>query len=99
MRGNDEQQGTVFSYINLEDRIPQDHPLRRIRQMTDTALRQMSPHFDALYARHGRPSIPPERLLRGLLLQMLLSLRSEALLMEHSSSTCCSAGLWTESGR
>jgi len=83
MRGNDEQQATVFSYINLEDRIPQDHPLRRIRQMTDTALKGMSPHFDALYARLGRPSIPPERLLRALLLQMLYSIRSEALLMER----------------
>jgi transposase len=83
MRGNDEQQGTVFSYINLEDRVPQSHPLRRIRQMTDSALRQMSPHFDALYARIGRPGIPPERLLRALLLQLLYSLRSEALLMER----------------
>jgi transposase len=83
MRGNDEQQATVFSYINLEERIPQDHPLRRIRQMADTALDRMSPRFAALYAPVGRPSIPPERLLRALLLQMLYSLRSEALLMER----------------
>ena len=83
MRGNDEQQGNVFSYINPEDRIPQDHPLRRIRQMTDTALRQMSLHFAALYARQGRPSIPPERLLRALLLQILYAIRGEALLMEQ----------------
>jgi transposase len=83
MRGNDEQQTTVFSYINPEERIPQEHPLRRIRQMTDTALGQMSPHFAALYARQGRPSIPPERLLRALLLQILYSIRGEALLMEQ----------------
>jgi transposase len=83
MRGNDEQQGNVFSYINPEDRIPQDHPLRRIRQMTDTALRQMSAYFEALYAGNGRPSIPPERRLRALLLQILFAIRGEALLMEQ----------------
>jgi len=83
MRGNDEQPGVVFSYINPDERIPQNHPLRRIRQMTDTALHQMSPHFEALYARDGRPSIPPERLLRAMLLQILYSIRGEALLMEQ----------------
>lgn len=83
MRGNDEQQGMVFSYINPEERIPQDHPLRRIRAMIDTALRRMSLHFEALYARNGRPSIPPERLLRALVLQLLYSVRSETLLMEQ----------------
>jgi transposase len=83
MRGNDEQQANVFSYINPEDRIPQDHPLRRIRHMTDTALREISRHFVPLYASQGRPSIPPERLLRALLLQILYAIRSEALLMEQ----------------
>ena len=83
MRGNDEQQGNVFSYVNPEDRIPQDHPLRRIRRMTDAALQRLSPHFDALYSHLGRPGIPAERLLRALLLQMLYSIRSEALLMEQ----------------
>ncbi len=83
MRGNDEQQATVFSYLNLEDRIPPEHPLRRVRQMTDTALQRLSLHFEALYARLGRPSIPPELLLRALLLQMLYSIRSEAQLMEQ----------------
>jgi transposase len=83
MRGNDEQQGSVFSYSNLEDRIPRHHPLRRIRHRTDAALQSMSAHGDALYARNGRPSIPPERRLRALLLQMLYSLRSAALLMEQ----------------
>ena len=83
MRGNDEQQGNVFSYINPEDRIPQEHPLRRIRLMTDTALRQMAQDFAPLYAAMGRPSIPPERLLRAMLLQFLYATRSEALLMEQ----------------
>jgi transposase len=73
----------MYSYINPEDRIPQDHPLRRIRQMVDTALGELWAHFESLYARRGRPSIPPERLLRALLLQVLYSLRSERQLMEQ----------------
>jgi transposase len=67
----------------MEKRVPQDHPLRRIRAMTDVALQRMSPQFDALYACLGRPSIPPERLLRALLLQALYSVRSERQLMER----------------
>src|ERR1035441_5856692 len=82
MRGNDEQQGAVFSYINPEERIPSDHPLRSIRAMVDGALQELWAHFEALYARRGRPSIPPEKLLRALLLQVLYSLRSERQLME-----------------
>jgi transposase len=83
MRGNDEQQAVVFSYINLEDRIPADHPLRQIRAMMDRALGELGAHFEALYARVGRSSIPPERLLRALLLQVLYSIRSERQLMEQ----------------
>lgn len=83
MRGNDNPQEAMFSYVSMEKRVPQDHPLRRIRSMTDTALRGMSPQFDALYARLGRPSIPPERLLRALLVQALYSVRSERQLMER----------------
>src|ERR1039458_3627900 len=83
MRGNDEQQGAVFSYINPEERIPSDHPLRSIRAMVDGALQELWAHFEALYARRGRPSIPPEKLLRALLLQVLYSLRSERQLMEQ----------------
>src|SRR5271170_747726 len=59
MRGHDEEQGDVFSYIPLEQRIPRDHPLRRIRQLVDVGLKEMGAHFEALYARRGRPSIPP----------------------------------------
>jgi transposase len=83
MRGPDEKQGEVFSYIPLEKRIPGDHPLRRIRPMVDRGLQEMWSHFEALYARRGRPSIAPERLLRALLLQALYSIRSETQLMEQ----------------
>ena len=83
MRGNDQQQDVMFSYLSIEERIPCQHPLRRIRQMSDQALRELELHFMALYSRWGRPSIAPERLLRALLLQILYSIRSEALLMEQ----------------
>jgi len=83
MRGDDEQSGHLFSYLSPEQRVPSDHPLRRIRGMTDEALRRLSPRFEAMYAKTGRPSIPPEHLLRGLLLQVLYSVRSERMLMEQ----------------
>ncbi len=83
MRGNDNQQEAMFSYVSMEKRVPKDHPLRRVRGMTDTALRGMTADFDALYARMGRPSIAPERLLRALLLQALYTVRSERQLMER----------------
>ena len=83
MRGQDEHQDEVFSYISPEERIPQDHPLRAIRPLADQILKEMSPQFGKLYAAHGRPSIPPERLLRALLLQIFYSIRSERLLMEQ----------------
>ena len=83
MRGQDEQQLDVFSYISPEQRVPQDHPLRALRNMTDEALRELQPRFRKLYANTGRPSIAPEKLLRALLLQALYSVRSERLLMEQ----------------
>lgn len=83
MRGNDQQQTAVFSYITPEQRVPQDHPLRAIRAMTDVALRAMDLHFRALYSQRGRASIPPERLIRALLLMVLYSIRSERQLMEQ----------------
>ncbi len=73
----------MFSYRSLEDRIPADHPLRPMRAMVDEALREVGPLFETLYAQTGRPSIPPERLLRALLLQILFSVRSERQLMEQ----------------
>ena len=83
MRGDDEQQASVWSYIPLEQRVPADHPLRPLRTMVDEVLRELSPQFTRLYATVGRPSIAPERLLRALLLQVLYSVRSERLLMEQ----------------
>lgn len=83
MRGADEKQDAMFSYISPEKRVPTDHPLRPIREMVDSVLREMSPRFARLYAQVGRPSIAPERLLRALLLQIFYSIRSERLLMEQ----------------
>ena len=83
MRGDDERQASVWSYIPLEQRVPADHPLRPMRAMVDEVLRELSPQFSRLYATVGRPSIAPERLLRALLLQVLYSVRSERLLMEQ----------------
>ena len=73
----------MFSYISLEQRVPMEHPLRAIRAMVDQALRELSLHFDGLYARRGRPSIPPEQLIRALLLQVLYAIRSERQLREQ----------------
>src|ERR1700732_5384139 len=83
MRGKDEQQLDAFSYVSPEQRVPQDHPLRSLRAMTDEALRDLQSRFNKLYAKTGRPSIAPEKLLRALLLQTLYSVRSERLLMEQ----------------
>ena len=83
MRGNDQQTDHLFSYISPEQRVPSDHPLRPIRQMVDTALSGLSPTFEEMYSWTGRPSIPPEQLLRALLLQILFSIRSERMLMEQ----------------
>jgi len=83
MRGEDLQQHELFSYGSLEERVPLGHPLRPIRSMVDEALKTMSSRFDEIYPEEGRKSIPPERLLRALLLQMLYSVRSERMLMEQ----------------
>jgi len=83
MRGNDRQPDAMFSYVSAEQRVPADHPLRAIRALVDEVLRDMSREFAGLYANVGRPSIPPERLLRAQLLQIFYSIRSERLLMEQ----------------
>jgi transposase len=84
MRGNDDQlQSGMFSYVSVEDRIPEAHPLRGVRKLADAVLAEMSKEFDGMYAKVGRPSIPPERLFRALLLQVFYSIRSERLLMEQ----------------
>jgi transposase len=83
MRGDDQQQNHIFSYLSPEARVRKDHPLRAIRTMVDEVLRLLSRRFDGMYAPVGRPSIAPEKLLRAQLLQMLYSIRSERLLMEE----------------
>jgi transposase len=83
MRGDDRRQSEMFSYMSLEQRVPQEHPLRAIRKVVDELLRAMSKEFETLYASNGRPSVPPERLMRAVLLQVFYSVRSERLLMEQ----------------
>ena len=83
MRGSDEATGSLFSYVDLEDRVPARHPLRKIRAVVNDALRSLNSDFDRLYAGEGRPSIAPERLIRASLLQILYSIRSERQLMEQ----------------
>jgi len=83
MRGDETEQGAAFSYVSPAQRVPAEHPLRAIRHMADAALKSLSSEFDRLYAKTGRPSIAPERLLRALLLQYFYGIRSERLLMEQ----------------
>jgi transposase len=83
MRGDERFQDGIFSYVSLEQRVPQDHPLRAVRQLTDKVLQSLSGEFDQLYAASGRPSIAPEYILRALLLQVFYSVRSERLLVEQ----------------
>src|ERR1700739_3934782 len=84
MRGVDRRSDGLFSYVRPDSRIPKDHPLRVIRRVTDEALASLNGLFSTLYAREGRPSIPPEQLLRAQLLQAFYSIRSERQLMERS---------------
>lgn len=83
MRGSGQSSRSLFSYVSLEDRVPRRHPLRRIRAIVDEALASLSPRLEESYSRRGRPSVPPEHLLRALLLQVLYSVRSERQLMER----------------
>jgi transposase len=83
MRGEDRKPARMFSYVGLEERVPREHPLRAMRALVDAVLAELSVEFEKLYARVGRPSVPPERLLRALLLQAFYTVRSERLLMEQ----------------
>jgi len=83
MRGLDAQQSAMFSYLSPEQRVPSGHPLRKVREMTDRLLGELSDLFDQMYSTMGRPSIAPEKLLRALLLQVLFTVRSERMLMEQ----------------
>lgn len=83
MRGEERGQGVMFTVVNWQDRVPADHPLRAVRALVDPVLRDLSPRFAALYSGTGRPSVPPEQLVRALLLQLLYSIRSERQLVEQ----------------
>lgn len=83
MRGSEEVQDAMFSYVSAEQRVPKDHPLRAIRKILNDVLERLSPQFDSMYASAGRPSIAPEKLLRALVLQALYTVRSERMLMEQ----------------
>ena len=85
MRGTDAQQSAMFSYLSPEQRVPAGHPLRRVREITERLLEEMSELFDQMYSTMGRPSIAPEKLLRALLPQVLYTVRSERMLMEQLS--------------
>jgi transposase len=83
MRGDYQEGGDLFSYVSLEQRIPKRHPIRKMRKLMDEALANLDPVFNEIYAENGRPSIPPERLIRASLLQVIYSIRSERQLMEQ----------------
>src|ERR1019366_4436512 len=83
MRGHVQRQGAMFVSLDVEELVPPEHPLRAIRRMADAELARLAPLFNASYARAGRPSIPPEQLIKALLLQALYSLRSERQLCEQ----------------
>jgi transposase len=83
MRGQDGQTSSMFSYVDLEERVPVHHPLRKIREFVNAALAALDEEFAKLYSTDGRPSIAPERLLRAALIQILFSIRSERQLMEQ----------------
>ena len=93
MRGGDERSGSLFSYVDLEARVGKDHALRTIRGVVNEALAALSGEFSALYSQSGRPSIPPEKLLRAMLLQAFYSIRSERQLMERLEFDLHFAGL------
>src|SRR6201995_993804 len=93
MRGSDERSGDLFSYVDLEDRVPAKHPLRLIRRIVNEVLVALDGEFSKIYADSGRPSIPPERLLRALLLQAFYTIRSETQLLEQLPSNLSYRGL------
>ena len=93
MRGEERRQRTMLIVVNVEERISKEHPLRRIKQLAEIGLKELSPVFDEMYSVLGRPSIPPERLLKASLLMALYTVRSERMFCEQLDY-CCSAGFW-----
>ena len=94
MRGEDRRSGSLFSYVNLEERVPGNHPLRVIRRIVNDVLEGLGADFEAAHSPAGRPSIPPEKLLRALLLQAFYSIRSERQLMEQLDFNLLVRGAW-----
>ena len=105
MRGRGEEQEVMLAFVDIEGRVPKDHPLRTIKAVADEALQRLSPEFDRMYSKVGRASLPPERLLKASLLISLYSVRSERAFCEELEynllfrwflgTTCCFAGSWT----
>ena len=95
MRGDDQQRGHLFSYLSPEQRVPADHPLRAIRQMTDEALRQLSPQFEAIFPQTGRRPVPPEQLLRVACCKRATRCAANACSSSSSRTACCLADSWT----
>jgi transposase len=95
MRGENGRQRAILVVFDAEQRVPKGHPLRRIKALADAALAQLSPRFDEMYSAVGRPSIPPERLLKASLLMALHTIRSERMFCEQRGYNFCSAGFWT----
>jgi transposase len=95
MRGKIDEQGEVFHTFHVEDLVPSGHPLRAIKTRADRILREMSPRFTKAYGRTGRPSVPPERLIKALLLQALYSIRSEIQLCEQIGYNLLFRCFWT----
>ena len=83
MRGDTKNQGQLFSYVSLESRIPSSHPIRKVRKIVDLAIEEIELAFDDMYSSVGRPSIPPEQLIRAMLLQIFFTIRSERQLVER----------------
>ena len=94
MRGRGDPQATMLAFVDLEERVPENHPLRTIKAVDDEALERLSPEFDRMYAEVGGASVPPEGLLKASLLISLYSVRSERSARSWST-TCCSVGSWT----
>jgi hypothetical protein len=97
MRGENTKQSSMLMLMSPETRVPATHPLRSIKKLADAGLAKLSPVFDQMYSTNGRPSIPPERLLKSMLLIALYTVRSERQFCEQLNYNCCSAGfsIWT----
>ena len=95
MRGRHNPKATMLAFVDLEERVPNDHPLRTIKIVADEALERLSPEFDRMYSKVGRASVPPERLLKTSLLISRTRCAASGRSARNSNTTCCTAGSWT----